>query len=290
MYLVSYFMFQASRLIESRMGLAVGQVRLRHVLLELSELLDSQERAIKQLLSENESADALSAQALSIASSRQDPHRIRKLLHTLYQHWLPKFLERCNPRDEGDKKDFPPVCPRDVELALTAQAVVDACNTCSPAIDMSLHNNTTRTVPHSKPVGMVSHESRYPREQLKERGWSASPLPVFERSFRLPCGPVEVLRSICDGRLLPTPWLDEYGVKDAELSNLLQLEFKYAAPALTEEQEKFPEFFRVAIQEKEAHAAQLAKTRHIELQHLLQCCKQHQTSQEFMTQNSTGHE
>ena len=50
----------------------------------------------------------------------------------------------------------------------------------------------------------------------------------------------------CDGRLLPMPWLDELGQKDAA-GTLLMQDYVYEAPKLTNEEAQFPELFRVTI-------------------------------------------
>jgi len=51
--------------------------------------------------------------------------------------------------------------------------------------------------------------------------------------------------SMCDGRLLPTPWLDEFGLKETGVP-LLQ-DYVYEAPRLTSEEAQFPELFRATI-------------------------------------------
>ena len=53
--------------------------------------------------------------------------------------------------------------------------------------------------------------------------------------------------SMCDGRLLPMPWLDEFGQKDAAGTLLLLQDYVYEAPKLTNEEAQFPELFRVTI-------------------------------------------
>ena len=68
-----------------------------------------------------------------------------------------------------------------------------------------------------------------------------------------------VLEAIIKGRLLPTDWLNEYGLKSNQVPSAhLSLPWSYAAPRLEEDEKLFPQLFRRQIEIKEAKAAEAA--------------------------------
>jgi hypothetical protein len=51
--------------------------------------------------------------------------------------------------------------------------------------------------------------------------------------------------AICDGRLLSTAWLNQFGQQEPDAPDA---DYSYETPQLTADEAQFPEFFRVQIE------------------------------------------
>ena len=72
--------------------------------------------------------------------------------------------------------------------------------------------------------------------------------------------PHRVLESMIQGRMLPTPWLNEYGLQQNQVpSSHLSLTWNYPAPLLEEAEQVYPALFSRQIKLKEDKAAEKAR-------------------------------
>ena len=270
---------QASRLIEHWVDAEVGLLRTRDVLLCMAGLLQRQgasmQLAVEAALRKARGGGGHGRQGSGLpmsgcgearigigasggSSSEQEEQQQREeegqqqqqrdvslLLASLKQHWLPLLVQQVQ-RDgglsatgggsssgEGDSRGGSPEV-RGMRLAASAQAVFDACAACcldAVAPRVGGEGCSPGAAARGAPAG----------------GSGAPPVPPTpEGCGAPPRQPEDVLLSLCDGRLLPTSWLDEYGERETGVP--ARLTYSYAAPQLTLEEARFPELFRASIQ------------------------------------------
>eukprot|EP00798_Chlamydomonas_sp_ICE-L_P000061 gene61-12881_t len=113
-------------------------------------------------------------------------------------------------------------------------------------------------------LGQAAHIARCSGEAGVD-SWEAEeqPPPVcMELGLEVPAEvrAVYMLRSMCEGRLLPTTWLNKYCTDELFLQDV-PYQYKYETSKLEQE---FPEFFRRQIQEKDVAAREAARVKHLE--------------------------
>jgi hypothetical protein len=125
----------------------------------------------------------------------------------LPQHWLHQLL----PASEDAAA---PAGAKDVEsqrLALLAQAILDACTGCC-VTELGTYVMTQEPGSSVSSQGSIRLADKMRLVLTEKRAMSAgggdNARGAAERGQALP-RPTDVLLSICDGRLLPTPWLDK---------------------------------------------------------------------------------
>jgi hypothetical protein len=172
-------------------------------------------------------------------------------------HWLPSLLARQREL----RLLTPPGDLRDYRLARLAQEVADAaaaatapgpCAQLTALLAPPGAGGASCACAEAAGSGGDDADARGGGAGGAHAGWAGAP--------------AQLLAAMCDGRLLPTPWLDAYG-QGGDLgvprSSLARLEYAYDAPRLTREEAAFPELFRVAIEGKEAVAAREAAAAHL---------------------------
>ena len=230
----------------------VGPIRTRALLLHLAALLYDRNVALRKALDNALMADKVQMPGPAVPDwppgGRDEENKDLEassfdwgptLLSALKQNWLQgmmAFLGLPDPTSASDSPSSDEGIPgqqvtngdrrspmvRASAMAGVLQGVLDLCSLCC---SRSLTLSTSTAVRATNP--------------------SDHSLPSLEegRLQAPPTRPEDVLLAICDGRLLSTAWLDQFGEQLPE-----SIVYTFEAPQLTNAEYQFPEFFRLPIE------------------------------------------
>eukprot|EP00955_Chlamydomonas_euryale_P059860 357516-Chlamydomonas_euryale.AAC.20 len=262
-------LMQASRAIEAQAGEELAPAGVRGMLITQARVMSqhaAEEAAWLRACIQSGPQDAFGACGCAAAddSSRAGVGALMSM-PARPEHWLPRLLRR----DRELWLQCAPGAVRSYRLARLAQGIADACTTAAAAGHAgALAARLASSTAVQQGCCRCSSRCRYACHGCVGTCSSSDGRAVVATSGNAEWASTTacMLAVMCDGRLLPTPWLNAYGdAADAGLMELShRLEYSYQAPQLTHEEAAFPQLFRTAIATKERDAADAARRTHLE--------------------------